>query len=129
MTPLPSYRVMWTTRKMATMTLQNEPHTQHNRPQTSPHEARTPTKPKRGPSGAIWERWVQVNPKDKCQCRGTKLRVYNSVNGLIRLLDQWMTLWSMITINKPSSTTSHSHQNNTRITSQTYHLLHCYMYS
>ena len=45
------------------VTLLNEPHMHHNGPHTNPREARTPTKPKRGPSGVICERWVDVTPE------------------------------------------------------------------
>ena len=56
MTPLPSYGMMPTTRKMATMALQNEPFSHHNEPHTNLNKAKkNRLSPKGGPSGAIWK--------------------------------------------------------------------------
>ena len=111
MTPLPSYSVMWMTRKMAMVTLQNEPHMHHNGPQTNPHEARTPTKPKRGPSGAICERWVDVTPEGQMPVSRDKIEglQYDQLvislvgqrhsNAYCRLLGPWAQRVSKMTFN------------------------------
>ena len=54
MAPLSSYGMMPTTRKMATMALQNEPYSHHNEPHMNLNKTKkNQLSPKGGPSDAI----------------------------------------------------------------------------